>query len=213
MSFILKALKKLENEKAASRPAPVEIDSAILAPDRSSFSSPRRRVGWTIIPLALLTGTCIIYFVAYKTPPPVTEGRKMVPQAAPTAQTPPPGQVIEPPVERPAQVNAGSNTPVAHQQAPFRRKGERNRPESAHMQSDYTPPSEPLHQASFAAAPPALTVSGIALQDDPSESMAVINGALVKTGMTVGGSLVERIFLDRVRFKGSGGPFEVYLSK
>jgi hypothetical protein len=58
-----------------------------------------------------------------------------------------------------------------------------------------------------------LTVSGIALQDDPAESMAVINGALVKTGMTVAGAVVDRIFLDRVRFKGNGGTFEVYLGK
>jgi hypothetical protein len=62
-------------------------------------------------------------------------------------------------------------------------------------------------------ASPALTVNGIALQDDPAESIAVVNGVIVKTGMTIGGVQVDRIFLNRVRFRGSGGTFDVHLAK
>jgi hypothetical protein len=41
----------------------------------------------------------------------------------------------------------------------------------------------------------------------------VVNGALVKKGMTVGGMRVEEISPDRVRFSGAGGTVEVQLSR
>jgi type II secretory pathway component PulC len=62
-------------------------------------------------------------------------------------------------------------------------------------------------------APSSLVVNGIALQDDPMESVAVVNGRILKKGMTIEGAEVDRIFLDRVRFRGDGGVFEVHLSK
>lgn len=212
MSFILKALKKLENEKAVSKTAPVEIGSAILAPDSSSFSSQRRAYKWMIIPLVLMAGAGIIFFSLHKTPPPVREARKMVPQPAPAAQPAPLGQTIQPQAERPEQEGARNNTPAGQETHP-RQKEPEKRLKRAHMKNDFVSPSVPVHQASFVVAPPAVTVNGIALQDNPAESMAVVNGALVKTGMTVEGAVVERIFLDRVRFKGNGGTFEVYLTK
>jgi len=43
--------------------------------------------------------------------------------------------------------------------------------------------------------------------------MAVVNGQIVKRGMTVGGAQVERIYLNRVRFRGNGGMFDVHLAK
>ena len=212
MSFILKALKKLENEKSARKTAPVEIDSAILAPDSRSFSSPRSGGKWMIITLVLLAGAGAIYFFMHKTSSSVTEVRKVAPQPAPAAPTAPLAQTIQQPVERPAQEGARIDTPVA-QPAPSRAKEPEKRPERARVQNEFAPRPEPEHRASFVAATPGLTVNGIALQDDPSESMAVVNGVLVKTGATVGGALVDRIYLDRVRFKGNGGTFEVYLSK
>lgn len=219
MSFILKALKKLENEKAARKTSPVEIDSAILAPDSRSFAPPRSGGKWIILTLALLAaaGGALFYFT-HKTTPPVMEARKTAPQpvpavlAVPAAPAPLPAPTVQPPVERSVQENARVATPVV-QQAPPMEKEPVKRPERVRVQKEFAPRPEPVRQASFVAAPPGLTVSGIALQDDPSESMAVINGALVKTGATVGGAQVDRIYLDRVRFKGNGGTFEVYLSK
>jgi hypothetical protein len=58
-----------------------------------------------------------------------------------------------------------------------------------------------------------LTVNGIAIQDDPAESIAVVNGVIVKQGMTIGGAKVDKIYLNRVRFKGDSGIFEVHLAK
>jgi len=212
MSFILKALKKLENEKTARKAAPVEIDSAILAPDRSAFTSRRKGGRWMIIPLALLVGGGIIFLLLHKTPPPVTETRKTAPEPAPIPQAAPLSQTIKPEAERAGQEGATLNPPF-EQVTPPRQKEPAKRPQRARAQNDFAPPSESGRQGSSVAAPPALTVNGIALQDDPAESMAVVNGALVKSGMTVGGAVVDRIYMDRVRFKGNGGTFEVYISK
>jgi hypothetical protein len=63
------------------------------------------------------------------------------------------------------------------------------------------------------AATSSLTVNGIAIQDDPAESIAVVNGVIVKQGMTIGGARVDRIYLNRVRFKRDSGTFEVHLVK
>jgi hypothetical protein len=71
----------------------------------------------------------------------------------------------------------------------------------------------PEQEAPSDGATNSLTVNDIALQDDPAESIAVVNGVIVKTGMTIGGAEVDRIFLNRVRFRGSSGTFEVYLAR
>jgi hypothetical protein len=73
--------------------------------------------------------------------------------------------------------------------------------------------SPPVQEAPAGSASTSLIVNGIALQDDPGQSMAVVNGQIVKRGMTVGGARVERIFLNRVRFRGNGGMFDVHLAR
>lgn len=213
MSFILKALKKLEHEKAARKAAPVEINSAILAPDRGPISSSRRVGLWLSISLVLIAGAVtIMFFPIHEIPPTGSEVPKTGPQQAPAARPEPSFPLSQPQVDKPAKGSASINA-IDRQPAIPRPREPEKRQEKAHSQYDFAPPSAPEHQAPFVAATPALTVSGIALQDDPAESMAVVNGELVKTGMTVGGAVVDRIFLDRVRFKGNGGKFEVYLSK
>jgi hypothetical protein len=62
-------------------------------------------------------------------------------------------------------------------------------------------------------APANLVVNGIAYQDDPSSSSAVVNGIFVKQGMAVAGARIERIYPNKVRFSGNGGAFEVYISR
>ena len=212
MSFILKALKKIENEKAARQAAPVEINSAILAPESGSFSFQRKVLLWLIVPLVLIAGAGTLVFIVYKKSPTVSEISKTIPPSVPPAQTASTLAAKEPQVGNPAKESTRISI-KAGQQALHRQRKPDMRVEKDHSQNDAAPASAPEQQASFVAAPPSLTVSGIALQDDPAESMAVVNGVLVKTGMTVGGAVVDRIFLDRVRFKGNGGTFEEYLAK
>jgi hypothetical protein len=212
MSFILKALKKLENEKVARKAAPVEINSAILAPDSGSSSS--RGGKWLIISLVLIAcaGAGTMFFFIHKIPLTVSEVQKAKPQTASAVQPISSLPTIQPQVDKPAKESASINTIDGQQATPRPREPEK-RSKKAHLQNDFVTSSVPEPQGSFVAATPALTVSGIALQDDPAESMAVVNGVLVKSGMTVGGAVIDRIYLDRVRFKGSGGIFEVYLAK
>ncbi len=87
------------------------------------------------------------------------------------------------------------------------------KPETLRARRRAIPNPESESQVQPYAGSPALTVSGIAYQDNPAESMAVVNGALVKSGMTVAGVQIERIFVDRVRFRGNGGVFDVPLAR
>jgi hypothetical protein len=212
MSFILKALKKLENEKVARKAAPVEINSAILAPDGDS--SPGRGGVWLIVPLVLIVvaGAGTVFYFTHRKPSTVSEVQNAEPKPASAVQPVSSLPTIQPQVDKPSKNSASINT-IDRQQAMPRPREPEKRPIKAHLQNDSVPSSVSEAQPSFGAATQELAVSGIALQDDPAESMAVVNGVLVKSGMNVGGVVVDRIFLDRVKFKGSGGTFEVYLTK
>jgi general secretion pathway protein B len=213
MSFILKALKKLENEKASREPGRVEINSAILAPDRrslsSSLNSPKRLVIALLI--VAVSGTCL-YFMK-RAPSPVAQQpakeaqSEPAPRAVPVAATPVHG-------EKPASASPAPSPAVKAQEEPSR-PGRALREKSPEPSLPTESGSDSLHgqEALTGSAPSPLTVNGIALQDDPGQSMAVVNGQIVKRGMTVGGAQVERIFLNRVRFRGNGGLFEVHLAK
>jgi general secretion pathway protein B len=213
MSFILKALKKLENEKASRDPGKVEINSAILAPDRRSLSSSRNSPKRLLIALLIVAVSGAIFYFMKRSPSRGVEQsakeaqHEAAPQAVPVAVTP---------------VHGEKPTPAAQAPSPaVKRPEEPSRPGRALRDPppEPSPPTESgsdsLHgqEALTGSAPSPLTVNGIALQDDPGQSMAVVNGQIVKKGMTVGGAQVERIFLNRVRFRGNGGLFEVHLAK
>ncbi|HEX9078868.1 MAG TPA: hypothetical protein VF795_04730 [Desulfuromonadaceae bacterium] len=221
MSFILKALKKLEDEKTVRTGQPVEINSAILASDGGVSLRPRRKWGWVTVPLALLACAALAYLFMHKSPQRIAEQRKYesppaqaaparppVPPAAaaPAAPPSPPADAGREPVREMARSAAVPREPLPrHVEA---REGRRERERTG----ESTPSSaEPVRRAG--GAPSGFAVSGIAYQDNPAESMAVVNGVIVKTGMMVAGARVERIFMDRVRFRGDGGSFEVPLAR
>ncbi len=225
MSFILKALRKLEDEKAARKNGPVAIDSAILASDTNSPVLPRRSGKMMIAALVVMAGAIAGYIALRSSDAPVMRVRERVAQPAavapvapiarPVPASPLPQPAVAPlPVAEtavpPARPLAVSTLATASEQVNKRRHRTREASSGAARLASQEPPARG-HEDALAAPPAAagLTVSGIALQDDPSASMAVVNGALVKTGMSVGGVEVERIFVDRVRFKGTSGTFEV----
>ena len=222
MSFILKALKKLESEKVAGKAEPVEINMALLAPENATFAKPRMRGKWAVVSLLLLVCAGIIFFFMNRPSSPPNEAGKALPPLIATAPAAPPAQVAAPPVQPVAPAapapapaaNTGSATGATSvSPAPIQPKAEGRRPASARARSSASPRSEPEPMAQSYGGSPALTVSGIAYQDNPADSMAVVNGALVKSGMSVGGVQVERIFVDRVRFRRGGGTFEVPLAR
>ena len=213
MSFILKALKKLENEKAVREKRKVEINSAILTPDRRSTSSSRNSLKLPVIALLLVVVGGTSLFFMQRTPSHVVQPPVKVAQSDPLPQ---PVPVADTPVREDKPAPAGpalSPTVKTQEERPKPMVRIREKPHEESRSSgagtDYPPPREAL----TGSATSTLIVNGIALQDDPAASMAVVNGQIVKRGMTVGGAQVERIYLNRVRFRGNGGMFDVHLAK
>ncbi|HTP65931.1 MAG TPA: hypothetical protein VMJ66_11115 [Geobacteraceae bacterium] len=228
MSFILKALKKLETEKAARSSAQVEINMAIIAPETARLTGPARTGRWAVVPVLLLACAGLVYLFVYRPSFPANEAGKALPTpvatsapppppmqvAAPAQVTAPPPQTIAPPASPANHVRDASVTgPSAVSPVPLQPKAEGRKQASARLRGGASPRSEPEPMTLSYGGSPSLTVSGIAYQDNPADSMAVVNGALVKMGMSVSGARVERIFMDRVRFRGSGGTFEVPLAR
>lgn len=60
---------------------------------------------------------------------------------------------------------------------------------------------------------PTLTVTGIAWQKDSTDRVAVVNGISVSQGVMVEGARVEEIFQDRVRFSFDKQTFEIPLGR
>ncbi|HEY6838301.1 MAG TPA: general secretion pathway protein GspB [Geobacteraceae bacterium] len=228
MSSILKALKRLEEEKAARDAAAAGISARV----KSGVVVPRPPSPWRL-PLALGVVAALAVFITYAVMGGFGPGRRTVTQSAvvapqqpqqssqPVASEPSPA-----PVSRPLQ---GVKTPPAQS------------PAAPAVARTATPPviSAPAardHGATFTTEPPAevqvtpavapaapsvstgpalpdLKVSGIAWQKDASSRMAMVNGATVVGGGKVSGARVEEIFPDRVRFSFEGKSFDVFLGK
>jgi hypothetical protein len=227
MSFIIKALRKVEKEKAAAQEArEVKISSAILSPGNGKASSERttrRIISFSFVAFAILCGALYLFIKspASKSPSqdktsenrqvqlpalPVTadkedEGHALAKKNAEIPERAERKKGVEP--EAKVQVKVAEPQPAIPSVERRKTSARRNLNEDSDGSGDNAP----------VAAPSNLIVNGIALQDDPRESVAVVNGKLLKSGMTVDGFQIERIFVDRVRFRGNGGNFEVHLSK
>ncbi len=213
MSFILKALKKTENEKAARKNETAGINSALLATDNRSYSSPRRMAIWMIISLVFVAGGGTIYLLMRQTSPPPMQALKNVLRSVQTSQ-PITSNQSSLQGDKPGPADAGISPAVSlPTERTLSREKVREKITEAPPPNSSTAHALPEQEAPSDAATHSLTVNGIALQDDPAESIAVVNGVIVKTGMTIGGVQVDRIFLNRVRFRGSSGTFEVHLAK
>jgi hypothetical protein len=213
MSYILKALKKLEVENAARNTAAVQIKSAILTPHGNSHALPRKSSGWMIIALVFFAGGIMTYFILSHVNPVTVQRQENNIQPEQSTQTIPPAQLgLQ---SRKSKIDVEAVSPAAN--IPDERTLSRQiiQEKTTEATAENTPihRSTTEHAALPGAATSSLTVNGIAIQDDPSESIAVVNGVIVKQGMTIGGAKVERIFLNRVRFKDDSGTFEVHLAK
>lgn len=238
MSSILKALQKLEQEKAARVTREPDIHSGITR--RSRPQSPQSR--W-ILPVAMLTVAVMSITITYllmkserRNSAPVENGTLNVTkeQEIPAAQ-----QTRVPPEETPP---IAANTPALH---PARNTGTAYPPKpqspdgrnqtikttTTISQPSRSPSREsadsPVLSREQEARPkvdtsgagqappalPAITINGIAWQKDNSARIAVVNGIPVNEGGTVQGTKVEEIFPDRIRFSHNGKPFEVQFGK
>lgn len=222
MSSILKALKKLEQEKMAGTPGPLEIDGEIL---RNSEDNPHSRFSLLkgIIPAAFIfiCGGAVTYVflsttdqaIIKKQAPYVAEIERFVEAEVPAVSAP--------------QAETGRDNGKGYFDAVPQLKNEI--PSSAHgkpkknkalpavpVKSPTTDPNQEQsqkQQLSLVETIPLLHVNGIAFQPEGNDSEAIVNGNNVSSGSSVNGATVEEILKDRVRFNYKGENIEVLLGR
>jgi len=237
MSSILKALQKLEQDKAARQTREPDISGAITRSSQRRKAQPR----W-LVPTVMLLVAAISILITYAVmggfgssrqkpaPPAVAD----IPQERPQAASPPflaPLAPVSPP-----ETAATIRTPTSDAPRPPRTTRERSgktgamnpvptpdqvapvlsvEPRTAAPQPSpaEAPQAVTAEQPVASPKPPALRVSGIAWQKDSTSRLAVINGSSVTEGGMVEGAQVEEIFPDRVRLSFKGSTFEIQMGK
>ncbi|KAF0221155.1 MAG: hypothetical protein FD174_653 [Geobacteraceae bacterium] len=214
MSSILKALKKLEDEKAARSGKTADIAGAILKTGRRKEQKQKWLIltGMLFVAVAAVLATYALMggfsHMRQETAPVTATPSNRPETTAPSFldHAPPPAgpSVIE---NRPSLMAPRTITKVlpAMQTAAPTASPQQPAP-TAETRTETAQPAT-------AAPLPVLSVSGIAWQKDSASRLAVVNGMSVTQGATVGGARVEEIFPDRVRFSLENRTVEVLLGK
>ena len=223
MSSILKALKKLEDEKSVSKPGQLPIDARILQ-DRSPKGIPRAVVGLIII-IVLAGGSSSTYLLMKQKQPEKTVASQMTPASLEKQSNVSVSPVIENEKkninytnQKPALQTTKTNAKVENASRPVHSNTvstkipietpQASKPADT-VRVDETPHSWPVNTV----IRPVLTVNGIAFQEGSGDNLAVINGTTVSRGSIIEGAKVEEIQSDRVRFSQNGERFEIILNK
>lgn len=238
MSSILKALKKLEEEKLRQddEPRRVNVSSDILRQSGDKRAHRRLLQGIAVIGVVIVILLSTLLLLKKET----KEASLQAPAATAPLVTAPPA-VLQPP---PALIPEGQKVQLTPAQpaAPLPAAGTKadrplpqetvNLPEPARAAParkfplPELPGSEPLPNQAVqskqlpkqAAQPvenpePRLTLSGIAWNKDSAERLAIINGQPASTGSQIGGAVVEEILPDRVRLSSKGRVFELTIGR
>jgi general secretion pathway protein B len=221
MSFILDALKKLEQEKAARRNGDLNISHEIVRDTHQLRRRARRSVPLGVVLAAfglvlLLSATGAFFWhkqdvggakdVAMSSDQTLPAAAKMVevPQSAiPVVPSVSPARtrVVEASVPAPPPVE-----PKRQMQNRVRSVTE------SPLRNDFNDRSAQSSEEVSGSGGSGIKVSGIAWQDSPSARRAVVNGDLVKEGAQVGGATVEEILPTRVLFSSGGRRFTLSIS-
>jgi len=235
MSSILKALQKVEEEKAARRNAD-RFSGEISRTRQKRGEKPR----W-LLPVAMTIVVVVAVLATYALMGGFSQGkRQTAPQAGIEAAAPQPqSRPVEsslppsatPPVSDPVTVQPKTTRPAAVKvpSAPSARNELPVSSAAAKNGKAYSPTVNAEPPAMRAVEPPTertvgalslaphaasdLTVSGIAWQKENTSRLAVVNGVPVIQGAVVAGARVDEILPDRVRFTQNRRSFEVLLGK
>jgi len=226
MSSILKALKKLEQEKAVRKPDSFRIDAEILrgGTPRSFFST-----GASLAAIALFlcgVGATYVFMKRHEVPAAVQPAQAPAKQASsvPPAAVGLPlgsaGQGAPDPLPRPTMPGKSGPEPsgpsprtMPSPLPPQPEKLTGGTPRAVQPESKPMPPSAAPPAVVITPGPPVLKVLGIAFQDGSTNSVAVVNGVAVTKGSVIEGVRVEEIQKDRVKFSRGGETFEIILDK
>lgn len=230
MSSILKALKKLEDEKVTRKPESLKIHSEILR-DSTTLNLTPLRVGIAAVLVFICGGGATYLYVKSDVQTalvsPVTEANKQPAQSAVSS----PSKDI--PVERvasnpivPAEPRQSPTPPSlasSYRAVAVQKKRQQPPKNTVSMSNQITTkekitsvkPTQPLlplpeARKTTASSRPLLKVDGIAFQEGDN-SVAIINGAQATKTSIIEGAKVEAILRDRVLFTLAGERFEVLL--
>lgn len=243
MSSILKALRKLEEERANRRESSLDIARDIL---RRPLTRRHRRPMAAIVlgaaGILLALGSGWGWFLLHQPQVLETEVARVDSLPAPESEPPSPPVVAPEPVGRLSAVSADSRVveevisnsaipAVDGRTPPAETADPTSRAASAPIVEERTStapaptfegaaPSEPLTNPEptpaakvMPAVSSGLRVSGIAFQEDPDSRLAIVNDLPVMRGTMIEDALVEEIFSDRVRFTREGQTFDIPLPR
>jgi general secretion pathway protein B len=227
VSSILKALKKLEEEKSLRKDdKEINVTREILKPPAER----RGIVKWLWVFSIIAVAVIVIQSAAlFRKSATTDEARsRLIPvmsRLSSSVSAPPPAASTlprEPEVKKVA-IPSHSPIPAPRQDSSspaVSSPGKESRPlielPNAPVfpvelpKTTIPPKSEPPHRTS----PPSdvtLTLSGIAWHKDSSDRLAIINGQPAATGAVVNGAVVEEILPDKVRMNLSGKTFDLVL--
>lgn len=207
MSSILKALKKLEEERSRQEQGRVDIATDIL---RTSGRQTSRNWSLALTVAALLlagAGGGIYFSRAFFTAnEPDSRQTTVTPAVAPPAAPLLPVASPAPKVEVPVPTPVASKTPAV--ELPVRVE-----PKPATVILPSVVETVVVAAESPPKLRPGLVVSGIVYQDDPQNRMAVINDLPVMSGTTIEGAEIVEILPDRVVFRFEGEQFSIGVSE
>ena len=226
MSSILKALKKLEDDKAVHRPDELKIDAEILRSDNASRLSPTSVLLISLLLLAGGSGATYMYMKQDRSPAITlpkgaanSEQNKTTVSAASDIETVrlPPAVVVVP---ASPQKTAKIDAPKVHQ-PPKQAKTPPPAPLKQSMPAEVLKPAGLAKNTKTPTSPvstpiktvPTLRVNGIAFQDGSASSVAIINGTPATNGTVIDGVKVEEIYRSRVVFSYNGEKFEINLGQ
>jgi general secretion pathway protein B len=228
MSSILKALKRLEEEKSSQgEEKPLNISRDILK------SEPRAGINARWLWYLALSATAVILILSsalYR-----VSANKETPSAsrlqAAAVTTPAPAANSAAPLSPlPVASKPGLKAVAAPQTAGARQKAtaapglpgagsiQRSAPPKGAASTAEPPKADP--DTKTAATPhrparkePALTLSGIAWNKDSADRLAIINGQPIATGAVVSGFLVKEIQQDKVILSNDGQVFDLFIGR
>ncbi|OGT98871.1 MAG: hypothetical protein A2X80_08955 [Geobacteraceae bacterium GWB2_52_12] len=233
MSSILKALKKLEDEKTTRKPESLKINSEIR--DSTSFRLTPLNVGIAAVLLFSCGGGATYFYLksgsGTSPSPSVSETKK---QEFPRAATPPPPDipvvhVVADPIV-PAAKHPSSTPSTSTFVSPYRAVASQKtdlQPEKSNSlkarqaaNKNLVPtveetkeiiPAVNVHKPATALRP-YLKVDGIAFQEGV-DSVAIINGIQATKNSVIEGAKIEAILKDRVLFTFGSDKFEILLGR
>lgn len=228
MSSILKALKKLEEEKVARRGEPKDISRTILRERQG-----QKRFPWLPVIAGMILVASFAVLVTYaamggfsrpgdRGVRPIAQAptvqQSEIPARAPASETPKIEEKQS--VAAPPLVEKTPALPATAQKLPLagvsQAKAAAQPPATPPATVTTEPPIQQLQENKRepeTQSPPSLRVTGIAWQKDSASRIAIVNGQAVSEGASVGSARVQTILPDRLEFICAGQRLSVPLEK